>query len=46
VAANALLGATVDRYGWDGGFALLVAACLAAIVLLAMSILGHRSRAA
>jgi len=33
VAANAVLGATVDRYGRDGGFALLVAACLAAIVL-------------
>ena len=42
VAANALLGATVDRYGWDGGFVLLVAACVGAMVLLAVSILGHR----
>ena len=42
VAANAALGYTVDRYGWDGGFLLLVAACGASIALLAVSSLGHR----
>ncbi len=37
VAASALVGYTVDAYGWDGGFALLIGACVLAIVLLAMT---------
>jgi OPA family glycerol-3-phosphate transporter-like MFS transporter len=44
VAANAAIGFTVDRYGWDGGFMLLIASSLAAVVLLAISILGGRSK--
>jgi OPA family glycerol-3-phosphate transporter-like MFS transporter len=44
IAASALLGYTVDRFGWDGGFMLLVGSCVLAIVLLAMT-LRHESAA-
>jgi len=42
VAANALVGYTVDLYGWDGGFMLLVASCVLAIVFLALT-LRHKN---
>ena len=35
VSANILIGALVDRAGWDAGFALICAACILAILLLA-----------
>ncbi|MNH36158.1 Glycerol-3-phosphate transporter [compost metagenome] len=38
VAANAMLGYTVDHFGWDGGFMVLVVSCLLSIVLLAMTL--------
>ena len=34
VAASAAMGYTVDHFGWDGGFVLLIGACLLAIVFL------------
>lgn len=37
VAANAILGYTVDHFGWNGGFVLLTASCLLSVVLLVMS---------
>jgi len=37
VSANIVIGALVDRAGWDAGFALISAACVLAIVLLAMT---------
>jgi OPA family glycerol-3-phosphate transporter-like MFS transporter len=37
VSANIVIGALVDRTGWDAGFALISAACVLAIVLLAMT---------
>ncbi|WP_263081827.1 glycerol-3-phosphate transporter [Endozoicomonas sp. Mp262] len=37
VAANAVLGYTVDHFGWDGGFMLLTASCVMSVILLAMS---------
>ena len=37
VVANIAIGFTVDAYGWDGGFILLVAGCVAAIVLIGMT---------
>ena len=43
VAANVLLGHTVDRFGWDGGFALLGAGCVLAIVFLLIAYLGERA---
>ncbi|OWY38077.1 glycerol-3-phosphate transporter [Xenophilus sp. AP218F] len=43
VAANAVVGYTVDHFGWDGGFMLMVGSCVAAIVLLALTTWhGHR----
>ncbi|MCM2131942.1 glycerol-3-phosphate transporter [Larsenimonas rhizosphaerae] len=38
VAASAMVGYTVDAYGWDGGFMLLLGACVLSIVLLAMTV--------
>jgi OPA family glycerol-3-phosphate transporter-like MFS transporter len=37
VSANIVIGALVDRAGWDAGFTLISAACIMAIVLLAMT---------
>ncbi|MDX1734093.1 MAG: glycerol-3-phosphate transporter [Halioglobus sp.] len=37
VVANIAIGFTVDAYGWDGGFVLLVGGCVAAIVLIGMT---------
>ena len=33
VAANAIVGYTVDHFGWDGGFMLMTVACILSIVL-------------
>lgn len=38
VTANIAMGYTVDSFGWDGGFKLLTGGCIAAIVLLAMTL--------
>lgn len=38
VVANIVLGYTLDIYGWDGGFMLLVGGCIAAIILLGMTL--------
>lgn len=38
VVANIALGYTVDHFGWDGGFVLLIGGCLCAIVLIAMTL--------
>jgi len=35
VSANIVIGALVDRAGWDAGFALIVGACVMAIILIA-----------
>lgn len=42
VAANAVLGFMVDHYGWDGGFIILVGACVASIICLLYAFLGER----
>lgn len=34
VAASAAMGYTVDHFGWDGGFVLLIGACVLAIAFL------------
>lgn len=44
VAANALVGYTVDLYGWDGGFMLLVGSCFMAVLLLALTLRHHKPR--
>ncbi|RMM76992.1 Glycerol-3-phosphate transporter [Pseudomonas savastanoi pv. glycinea] len=35
VAASAAMGYTVDHFGWDGGFVLLIGACILAMAFLA-----------
>ena len=42
VTANAVMGYTVDFFGWDGGFVLLVGACLLAVLFLALT-LNHET---
>jgi len=37
VSANLVLGALVDRAGWDAGFALIAAACVMSMLLIAMT---------
>ncbi len=37
VAANIVIGMVVDGAGWDASFALIVAACIAAIILIAFT---------
>lgn len=37
LVANIVLGFTVDYFGWDGGFYLLIAGCLLAILFIAMT---------
>ncbi len=37
VAANIVIGMVVDAAGWDASFALIVAACVAAIILIAFT---------
>ena len=41
VAANAVVGYTVDHFGWDGGFMLLIGSCVAAVILLALTMIHH-----
>jgi len=36
------MGAVVDHLGWDGGFYTLIIACILAIVLLFMSMMGGK----
>ena len=43
VAANAILGYTVDHFGWDGGFMILVGSCIASIVCLVYALIGERA---
>ena len=38
VVANIALGFTVDYFGWDGGFYLLIGGCVCAIVLIGMTL--------
>jgi OPA family glycerol-3-phosphate transporter-like MFS transporter len=37
VGASVIIGAVVDRAGWNAGFALIVGACVAAMLLLALT---------
>lgn len=44
VSANAVVGYTVDAFGWDGGFMVMIASCIASIVLFVMT-MNHSRRA-
>ncbi|MBN2598787.1 MAG: MFS transporter [Marinifilaceae bacterium] len=41
--ANIAMGAVVDMWGWDGGFIVLLAACVAAIILIGISWIQERN---
>ncbi|OLQ73539.1 glycerol-3-phosphate transporter [Photobacterium proteolyticum] len=41
VAANAILGYTVDHFGWDGGFLVLTSACGLSIFFLTLALIGE-----
>ncbi len=43
VAANAILGYTVDHFGWDGGFMILVGSCIASVICLVYALFGERA---
>ncbi|HFF4237626.1 TPA: glycerol-3-phosphate transporter, partial [Vibrio cholerae O1] len=43
VAANAILGYTVDHFGWDGGFMVLVASCVLSVLCLIYAFVGERA---
>lgn len=45
VAANAIVGYTVDAFGWDGGFILMLVACGLAIVCLALTLKHDQGKA-
>ena len=42
VAANAILGYTVDYFGWNGGFMVLTASCGLAIFFLTLTLIEER----
>ncbi len=42
VAANALLGYTVDHFGWDGGFIVLTGSCVLAIFFFIITMVGEK----
>ena len=44
VIAEVGIGRVVDRYGWDGGFKLLLISCVLAIILLAMTWKKHHAK--
>ncbi len=37
VTASILIGAVVDRFGWDAGFVIIIAACVLSMLLLALT---------
>ncbi|MDM8159416.1 glycerol-3-phosphate transporter [Labilibaculum sp. K2S] len=41
--ANIAMGAVVDAWGWDGGFVVLLGACVAAIILIGVSWIQERN---
>ena len=43
VVANIVMGYTVDHFGWDGGFALLTAGCVSAILLMGLTVRGEQA---
>ncbi len=43
VAANAILGYTVDHFGWDGGFFILTGSCIVSILCLLYAFIGERA---
>ena len=43
LSANVLIGYAVDKAGWDAGFSLIIGACVAAIVLTALTVKAEQN---
>lgn len=43
VAANIILGYTVDSFGWDGGFMILIGACIISVICLIYALMGENA---
>jgi OPA family glycerol-3-phosphate transporter-like MFS transporter len=41
VAASAIVGYTVDYFGWDGGFMVMIAGCVLAVILLLLTMVSE-----
>lgn len=41
VAASAIVGYTVDYFGWDGGFLVMIAGCVLAVILLLLTMVSE-----
>ncbi len=46
VAASAIVGYTVDFFGWNGGFIVMIGGCILAIILLFMTKLNENKQKA
>jgi OPA family glycerol-3-phosphate transporter-like MFS transporter len=44
VIAEVGMGRVVDRWGWDGGFKMLLISCVLAILLLALTWKKHHEK--
>lgn len=44
VAASVLVGYTVDYFGWNGGFIMMVGGCVLAVILLVMTMLSEKKQ--
>ncbi len=42
VAASAIVGYTVDFFGWDGGFMVMIGGSILAVILLIVVMIGER----
>ncbi|PZD58809.1 glycerol-3-phosphate transporter, partial [Pantoea ananatis] len=41
VAASAIVGYTVDYFGWDGGFLVMIVGCVLAVILLLLTMVSE-----
>ena len=46
MAASAVIGYTVDFFGWDGGFMVMIGGCVLAVLLLLLTMLSETKRPA
>ena len=44
VAASAIVGYTVDFFGWDGGFMVMIGGSILAVILLIVVMIGEKRR--
>ncbi len=42
VAASAIVGYTVDFFGWDGGFMVMIGGSILAVILLVVVMIGEK----